>query len=333
MTDQVVTGPSRDIRPMSAGIAFLQDALVGIPPAIVLGIVGYLIGKLQFVNAPIGVSFFLVCAWILAYIGPGIRVIPQQCWVVYERFGRFKSVAFHGIRWRNMLLDKVKLEGTFRVESFDLYEDDAQAKIDFTDASAPITAKAYYSVGSPEDVATQNQRALTKQVSLWTYRYEDPRDRVATLLDGALRPRLQTQSIEEAQHNSDRLCEEAVNDVRGEMAATGAYPSLKKALILEDIDLPAQVIALREQRLRGEADAQEMELELQGPLRAIQAVQKGWKPAEGQPALTFQEARDLVMESRRLDVLLQSKANITLVASNLEGVVQTLEVNKRNPET
>ncbi|MDB5245018.1 MAG: hypothetical protein JWN90_123, partial [Parcubacteria group bacterium] len=310
----------KDLRPMDPSESLKIDVLSWGVPGLVLSVIGAVIGS-QF-GLGIGTAIMLLLIWSAGFWAAGFMVVTEAWFVVIERFGQFHSVKFPGWRWKNPFFDYERLRDCMSARPFELYKaGDKKAVIDFLDASAPITALSWYSIGNPVDVANKDWDLVTPQIALWTYRYIDPRKRAASIFDGSLRPKLQALTIDQAQVGGDAAAEAAVAEARPSLAGFGAYPTMSgKALIIDDINLPPEVVAQRQRKLAGEKAADEETAKFQGPARAANAIVTAAK-ALGH-TVTYKEAMAQVLQQMAFDTLRNTGANVTLVGQDLPGVTK-----------
>ncbi|CAN5703099.1 hypothetical protein BH11PAT2_BH11PAT2_05680 [soil metagenome] len=319
---------TKDLKPMDPTESLKIDLLSWGIPSLVLSSIGAWIGSLLGVG--IGTFIFLLVIWSAGFWAAGFMVVPEAWYVVIERFGHFHSVKFPGWRWKNPFFDYERSRDCMSARPFQLYaEGDEKAVIDFIDGSAPITAMSWYSIGNPVDVASENWDEVTAQIALWTYRYINPRKRASSIFDGALRPKLQALTIDQAQVGGDTTAEEAVAEAKPTLAGLGAYPTTSgKALIIDDIKLPPEVIAQRQRKLAGEKAADEETLKAQGPARAANAIVAAARLAGNR--ITYKDALAQVMQQMAYDTLRNTGANITLVGQDLPGVTKMINIGNNN---
>ena len=275
-----------------------------------------------------GIGLGLAFAWIGFCIFQGTIILEQQQDVVIERLGKYQTVYFRG--WNIRVIGVDKIRGgirDMRGKEYLLYADERKTDIDFADgASAPVVVRFWYRIGKPEDaiLGSENWEKLTEAVKLWVYKYEKPEDRVYALVDGALRPRLQALSIDDASKGRDSIAKETVDDaLKREMAEIGAYiPSDQGRLIIEDIELPQSVIDLRQKKLEGEKLASEQEAEAAGYWRAIKAVRDNLR-------VSVDKARKIYETQRGLDTLEKIQPRMTLVGKGLRGLIGTINLGEK----
>ena len=206
-------------------------------------------------------------------------------------------------------------------------DEDTLAAMDFTDGvTAPVSIKAAYGVGDPEDIEGGYWDKVTESVRLYTYRYTDPKERIDALIDGALRPRLQSLTSDEAQKNTDRECAAAANAVSNALEKIGVYLSDEEALIVEDIGLPEEVIAIRQQELKGKKDAIAEQARLAAPAHAILAVRDALRA--GGLERTDAEIVQMLMTQQGLEAIRGTGANVTLVGKDVGGLLNLIGVGK-----
>ena len=276
-----------------------------------------------------GIGLGLAFAWIGFCISQGTIILEQQQYAVIERLGTYRTVYFRGWNIRVIGVDRIRGEiCDMRAKEYQLYADERKTDIDFTDASAPVVVKIWYRLGKPEDavVGSENWEKLTEAVKLWAYKYEKPENRVYALVDGALRPRLQKESIDTASKGRDGIAGDTMDAVEPELAQIGAYvPSDKGRLVIEDIALPPSVIALRQKKLEGEKLASEQEAEAAGYWKAIKAVQTNL-------GVSVNKARKIYETQRGLDTLEKTKPRMTLIGKDLRSVLGTINLTEEEDE-
>ncbi|MHB1770046.1 MAG: SPFH domain-containing protein [Minisyncoccota bacterium] len=272
-----------------------------------------------------GIGLGLAFVWLGFCIFQGTILLAQQQYAVIERLGTYRTVYFRGWNIRVIGVDKIHGEiGDMRAKEYQLYADESKTTIDFTDGSAPVVVKIWYRLGEPEDaeVGNENWKKLTEAIKLWVYTYEKPEDRVYALVDGALRPLLQAESIDTASKKRGSIAEDTMEAVEPELAKIGAYvPSDQKRLVIEDIDLPQSVIDLRQKKLEGEKLASEQEAEAAGYWKAIKAVQVNLD-------VPVEDARRIYETQRGLDALEKTKPKLTLIGKDLRGILGTINLGE-----
>lgn len=268
----------------------------------------------------------LAILWASIVFAFGYVSISKRQYAVYERFGKVRLVLFEGIGWVNPLFDRLNGSvGSLAMKEIRLYTDEpGRAEMDFTDASAPVHVKSAYSVGRPEDADANNWEALRDAVIAFTYTYSNPESRIETILDGELRPRLQAMSIDDAQHSNDEACMAAALAAADTLSTFGVYQPAQSPIVVEDIDLPESVVALRQQVLEGEKEAERDALQLQGPARAIVAVREALTDAG--VSMSDEDIVKFLLTQQGLDTISKTGANITLVSPDVEGLLKTLGV-------
>ena len=274
-----------------------------------------------------GMGFGLAFAWIGFCIFQGTIILEQQQYAVIERLGKYQTVYFRGWNVRVIGVDRIRRGiSDMRGKEYQLYADERKTDIDFADgASAPVVVKFWYRIGKPEDavVGSENWEKLTEAVKLWVYKYEKPEDRVYALVDGALRPRLQALSIDEASKGRDDIAEKTMDVVKSGLEEIGAYvPSDKGRLVIEDIVLPPSVIALRLKKLEGEKLASELEAEAAGYWKPVLAVQTGL-------STSLDKAWEMYRTLRSLDTLPKIQPKMVLVGEGLSGILGNINLDEK----
>jgi regulator of protease activity HflC (stomatin/prohibitin superfamily) len=290
--------------------------IVWILPAFISTLVGISVGVW---GAGVGLAF----VWLGFCVFQGSIIVKQQEFVVIERLGRFLTVYFHGWHVRVIGVDRVRASGELRAKRIQLYADEKGSKMDFSDASAPIDASMWYQIGDPADIATGTWDKVAEAIRAWVYTYEKPEERIYNLVDGELRPLFQRKKIDQANQDRNGIADEVMDAIVPEMVKFGAYaPSSKKRLIIEDIDLPPEIIEMRSLVLKGQKRAEESENEAAGYWKAIKAIQ-------GQLHVTVEEARSIYETQRGLSTLERTKPTLTLVGKDLANVLGTINLGKQ----
>jgi regulator of protease activity HflC (stomatin/prohibitin superfamily) len=284
-------------------------------PAIVLIVVGSIIGLW---GAGIGLAF----VWIGFCIFQGSIIVEQQEYAVIERLGKFKMVYFRGWHIRVIGVDSIRggAKGDLRAKQLKLYSETNPPNVDFSDASAPVDASIWRQIGNSDDIVAGRWEKVTESIRDWTYLYENPDQRIDDLVGGELRPLCQGKKISEANKDRDSIAHTVMEAVVQEMNKFGAYtPNDKKRLVISDIRIPPEIIALREMALEGEKRAQESVNEAAGYWKAIREIADHLH-------ITVQEARGIFETQRGLDTIRETKPSITLVGKDLSGVLINLGV-------
>lgn len=304
--------------------SFFWEFVIWVLPTLLLAVIGTAAGYW-------GAGFGLAFIWAGFCVYQGTIIVKQNTYVVIERFGKFRTVFFAGWRVRVLLVDRIHGEvGSLSAKSLLLYADEngpaKRAVIDFTDASAPISAKVWYQVGKHDDVANQRWNEIEADVKKWTYDYADAIVRIDSLVDAELRPRLQNQKLEEVNANHtivEGIIDKVIELVGPELEKMGVYPpTTHKLLVIEDIDLPPGVVDLRQLALEGEKKALKGVNESAGYWKAIEAISKNL-------GVSVQEARAIYETQRGLDVLRETKPTMNLVGKDFGGVLGTINLGNK----
>lgn len=272
-----------------------------------------------------GVGLGLAFVWLGSCIFLGSIIVKQQEYVVIERLGKFLTVYFRGWHVRVVGVDRVRANGELSAKQLQMYTDlKGNQKINFQDASATIDASIWYQVGNPDDIRNEHWTNVAKAVKAWVYNYANPIGRIDNLADSALRPEFQKLKIEDANGQKDTIADTVKNEILLEMERFGAYPpSDKKFLVIENIQLPDDIVKLRELALEGTKRAQEAENEAGGYWKAIKAVQDNL-------GVSVAEARSVYETQRGLDTLEKIQPKLTLVGNNLKGVLGNINLSSDN---
>jgi len=305
-------------------------------PALVAGVLGFVIG-MQFslgLAFGLGLAFSILITASLA--AAGILILPQTEWRVVERLSTFHSLKFSGISlmlWKGVI-DTFAEQGDLKAFKVQLFcEGDGTKEVfDFTDGSAPIDAEVWLHIGDPrlDPKKRADRELLTQQVKLYAYSTGDPMTLARSIIEDKLRPLLQQNSIDEAQTRGHEAADPAITEARASLAALGIYPRAVQAIMINDVELPPEIVAMRAKRLEGETSAQEEEAAAMGPTRAIMAIQKASKGKDGtDKGITFEEAQEIYFRRATLDTIAGTGANVSFVASDMNGVVRMVDVGKK----
>ena len=273
------------------------------------------------------VAFVILILWTAMLIARGMTVTSKMGYVVVERFGHFRTVLYRGIGWINPFFDHIRVSnGSLKVQQRPLFRDeDTKAAMDFTDGvTAPVAIVASYGVGHPEDIEDERWNLVTEDVRKYTYQYAKPEERIDVLLDGALRPRLQSLSSDAAQTQTEAECEEAAIAVGDALAEIGVYLPVKGALVVSDIDLPEDVIRIREEELKGKKDAIAEQARLAAPANAILAVRDALKA--GGLSRTDDQVVDMLMTQQGLEAIAKSGSNVSLYGFDVAAILKSLGI-------
>ncbi len=271
-------------------------------------------------------------AWIGAFYGAALYrgSVRKQEFIVIERMLKFWEVKFSGFHLAFPFIDRVRLRESFLAKDVELYVDDndpeKRVEIDFTDASAPVNASAWYQIANPEDIRTGNEANMIKDILRYTYTVEekDREERICEIFEGALRPKLQQQTIDEAQQKASTIIDTASRNVGNDLAELGVYATKGKSIIIRDIEIPKEILELRELELKGKKRAAEIANTSQGYWKSIQEIIDGAKA--GGATITVNKAQQIFERQRAFDVIQQTGSNVTFVAPSMEGVMKTITV-------
>lgn len=309
-----------DLAPLGRFTGF--DALTWGIPIVCAGLIGAAIGSVFDLSIALAIAFAFMSAGGVFYAGA--FTIRQHCFAVLEQLGSYKFVKLDGLGWYNPLLDKIVDRNTYRAIRHQLYPD-AGTEMDFTDASAPVKAAAWYSIVDPDAISNCNWNEVRRQTALWTYRYRDSPGRIAGILDMLLRPRLQALSLDEAQTGGDAVCEAAMVEAEPLMAELGAYPaSDHAALVIEDIDIPDGLRQARDAVLTGRKRAAEAASELSAPILAMQQVRSDSARLPADQRIGDEIVRETIMESLAMKTLRETGANVNLIGAGIMDAVKSM---------
>lgn len=303
-------------------------------PLLVAGVAGFVSGIFFGLDWAIGLALFGIIITAAVLTATGILLVPQPQWKVVERFRTFHSIKFPGFSfmlWKGVI-DTFAEQGDFRAFKVPLFavEDGRKEVFDFTDGSAPIDAEVWLCIGDPSLDPKKDRELLSEQVKRFVYAVGDPRSLARSIVEDKLRPLLQHLSIDEAQKRGHEAADPAITQAKASLAALGIYPREPQAIMINDIELPPEVVAQRAKRLEGETTAQQEAAEAMGPLKAILAIQQGSKGPDGTgTGISFEEAKALYIQTETLQTIRETGANVTFVAPDMNGVIRMVDVGKK----
>ena len=299
---------------------------------LVFSLLGYLIGdfleKVHFLIFPACMAVI----WCALYVSIGFRMPEEKTFLVIERFGRYYRIAHAGLTVLCFpgLVDKIVKEGSLRSQKLELFKRSGGPKpeIDFTDATAPIAAQAWYQIGDPKVTSVEQ---TDKDILLYAYCVESPEERMETILDAVARPILQCQSYDEAQKNDQTVNSKVLEEesARSALRAMGIYLAPDKGYLITDIGITEEIKALRRKLMEGEKEAEQTEKKGAGYANAILAIMKTANEGkEDKDKITFEQARQIYETQVALETVKNTSSNITFFASDVPGVLKTLNVGK-----
>lgn len=298
-------------------------------PALVFALLGLLIGNENTAGG-------LAVLWLGGLFAVTIHIQQKRTFTITERFGKLWDVKFAGFRLIIPYIDNKILREDFLQKSVELFNG---IVIDFIGGSAPVLADGWYQIGNPDDIESGRMDAVREQVLKYAYRVraEDRAVRVADIFKGAFRPHLETKTIVEAQNEAEDLANKAIDGVPGRegarkaLAEIGVYPFPGKGIILRDIVIPSGIVALREQVLRGEMDAQEAVARAQVYWKPLAEMKKGFASAgAGKMDLEDGEILQLYLAQKGLDTLQKTPSNVTLIAKDIDNLQKIITVGEVN---
>lgn len=318
----------RDLDLTPLGRFTVYDVLTWAIPVACACLIGGAIGSIFNLAIAVAVAFALMTAGALFYAGA--FTIRQHCFAVIEQLGSYKFVKLDGLGWYNPFLDRIVDRDTYRAIRHQLYPDEG-TEMDFTDASAPVKAAAWYSIVDPDAISNCDWKEVRRQTALWTYRYRDSPGRISGILDMLLRPKLQALSLDEAQTDGDAVCEGVMDDAEPLMAELGAYPASERAsLVIEDIDIPKELREARDAVMTGRKRATEAASRLTAPILAMQQVRVDSAGLPADQRLDDEIVRQTIMETQAMETLKETGANVNIIGAGIMDAVRSM-VTRRTP--
>lgn len=268
--------------------------------------------------------------WLAIYFKWGFWVIDNTEYIVIERFGEFSRIVHSGPRILCLpgLIDKIKDQGNLRYGELALCADekDPPFRVDFDDCSTQVLMKASIRIG-PQ---TGSIESLDKAIYLYTYTIKNPaerEERIEEILEEAVMPLLQPLKLSQALIEKDAIAKTVTADqeVRSALEAMGVELNPQKGLIIPDIILPPEVIALRQKKLEGETEASKQEELGSGYANAILGIIKAAEKAG--KIVSWENAQAIYETQRGLETAVSMKTNTTFVASSMQGILNMIGVN------
>lgn len=270
--------------------------------------------------------------WMIIYLAWGLRIVSENTYLVVERFGAYyyvKTTAGIVVMCLPGLIDRVAPyggRGDFKYHRIDLYTDEPDNKIDFVDGSATIVAQIWFRVNPNQQLSPQDNKDGPYR---FVYRVENTENRIEEILDGTLRPVLQTESIDSAQKNMGDISRtiREMPEVKASLDELGVELDPNKGFLITDIKLDDETIAIRRQTLEGIKEAEKTAAKGKGFVGSILAIMELAK--ESGNDISFSEAREIFERQVALDTVRNTGANVTLVAPSINGVNMLLGIGEQ----
>lgn len=265
---------------------------------------------------------FGLLLWAIIYFVWGLRIVTENTFLVIERFGAFyRTKDTYGITFLCLpgLIDRVAPDGgrgDFKYHRINLYADEPDNLIDFTDGSAAIEAQIWYKINHDPDLSEDDKDGPYRSV----YRVENTPNRIEEILDGALRPILQKESVDSAQQNLGDISKQIRDnpEIKKSLDELGVVLDPVKGFLITDVELSADTIQIRQQKLVGLKEAEKTAAEGKGYADAIRAIQRAAQENDGE-RISFKEAQEIFERQTGLKTIKETGANVTLVASDIKG--------------
>lgn len=269
-----------------------------------------------------------VVLWVIFYAYCGFRIVQNRDYLVIERFGEFNRIVHMGPRILCFpgLVDKIIAKGTLRNQEVELFKDETPVyEVDFDDGSAQVRCKAWFHIG-PEH--TEDISVIDEAIYRFTYSLKDEKgalERIEDVLESSFVPLLQALSIKNALTKKDEIADRAASElaVKEALEAVGIMLCAPKGFIITDIVLPLEIMALRQKKLEGEAEADKQAEQGLGYARTIEAIAK-------KLGISAFEARAIYETQRGLETLQGVKANVTFVSPSIQSIQTMIGVNSGN---
>lgn len=280
-----------------------------------------------------GVTFdwviFVSLVWACIYFSWGFRIIRNTEYLVIERFGKFSGIVHSGPRILCLpgLIDIVVASGTLRYKELTLFTSkEDRYLVDFSDCSAPVVMKASYRVG-PQD---KSLKEADNAIYLFTYsinNLSELEERIEGILESATAPQLRALVISDALLQKNAIADSVTADlnVRRALEAIGVELNPQKGLIISDISLTPEIIALRQKKLQGSSEAIKQVLQGKGYAQTIKAIMEELNISE-------ESARSIYQTQRGLETLEGLGTNISFVSPDISGIQKTIGIGDANPK-
>ena len=292
-----------------------------------------------------GAGVFVALNWFGFCVWKGAMTLEEMQYAVVERLGKYHTTFFNGLHVRVIGIDRIRpvsvsdrkerklvevSVGDLRSMPIRLYALDRDNKIDFVSTavapegipsvggiSAPIDATLFVEVGEPGKTNPE------EDVYRWAYGFTDPGKRLYSLVDSVLRPKLQSITIDEANTNRDDIADTVVESIAPAFREVGVYPRPeRKSLVIEDIDLPEEWVTLRQKAVEGKLEAEQRQAQVAGYIEPIRLIMDTL-------GMSHKQAIDFYNTQQGLNVLRETKPNMTLVGDGLSGVLGTFNLGSK----
>lgn len=269
--------------------------------------------------------FTAIVLWISLYAYWGFRIIPNKGYLVIERFGEFNRIVHTGPRILCFpgLIDKIIATGTLRNQELELFKDETPVyRVDFTDGSAPVECKVWFRIGGNAEKISE----IDENIYKFTYSLKDEksvRERIEDVLESIFVPRLQELSIQEALTKKDVIADDSSKEpsVKDSLSAVGIFLCTPKGFVITDIILSEDIVKLRQEKLKGGAEADKQTAQGLGYARTINAIIK-------ELGVTAKEAREIYETQRGLETIEKLRANVQFIAPSIKDIQKTIGVNQ-----
>lgn len=257
------------------------------------------------------------------YLWYGLRFIPQNEFLVIERFGRYVRTVNAGPRILCFpdIVDRVAPnggKGDYKKHRIDLYADEPGNELDFKEGgSAAVKVQVWYRIYDP---------------AKWVYAVKDSENRIEEISDGVLRSLTQKKTIEQASKNLSNLSRKVQDDpgVKSSLAEIGAVLESDGGVIITDIVLGQRIQELRNLELEGTKEASKWKQEGRGFYLAVKAIMDEATAAKN--PITYEQAKDLYLTRTAQQAYERSGAKSTFVSPDIKGVGIMLGAPGSNPQ-
>lgn len=266
-----------------------------------------------------------IILWSAIYISLGFRVINPKEFLVIERFGKFYRIVHPGITVICGFIDRVVYNSNSKYQRKNLYQDEPN-NVDFQDGSAPVSMQVWWKIGDPAAEMNGDVKQLEEDICAFVYVATNPINKLEEVIDAFVRPLLQRMTIDGANIGKESVASSAMADegLKNTLKEVGIYLEPKKGCLITDINLPPEIIKLREMQMEGKKDAERSSARGRGYAQAITAIMEEAKDAGSK--INFKEAQEIFERQRGLEVVGSTGANVSFVAPDIHGVMKTLDI-------
>lgn len=326
----------------------LIPILVNIIGATIFGLISLVVSSA--VGAGwISILFGLVgiIGWAGLYVAWGFQRIEENRYIVWERLGKFTRISRSGPRIVCLppYIDRVATDGgdgDFLYHDIKIKSKEEEGVIDFKGGGTgtPVGEINYRVIDNPS-IVIPGKSGSYDGAYLYTYTVGDTKDLILRIILGALRQRMQKETIDDASGNLDAISKEIQEDdvIKEALRKMGVELHETKGVVLTDIELDAEVVKARqkvqdasmdvsvaEKRvLEAKQTALRQAKEGEGYIEALEVIyERGRRMVKG---FSRNDAMKVLFTMRGLEVLQShNSSDLTLVGKGLDDVITSIRV-------